>query len=233
MQTQLHEFFTDSDITSAAEEFANAWIDAYKEFGSTTDAMREKFEDMIQSMVVKSLAAQVMKNILTPVMNAIDEYSKDGALTASEIASISSMTKESIGTINSAMGTLMSDLAANGLNLRNTAGSFTGISRSFAGASEESINTLTAATNTQNFYMSYMPMISENVARILEVMGGDATRKSPAGANIGSADYYNQMLAYMDYIPKMHETLTLLLNAFDSVRTPNTASTNTHCLVIK
>lgn len=233
MQTQLHEFFTDSDITSSAEEFANAWIDAYKEFGNTTDAMREKFEDMIQSMVVKSLAAQVMKNILTPVMNAVDEFSKDGELTASEIAAISGMTKESLGTINSAMGTLMSDLGANGINLRNTAGSFTGISRSFAGASEESINTLTAATNTQNFYMSYMPMISENVARILEVMGGDATRKTPVGANIGAVDYYTQMLQYAADIPTMSENLAALLAAVNSIITPKALSTNTHCVAVK
>lgn len=233
MQSQLSEFFTDSDITSAATDFANSWIEAYKEFGNTTDAMREKFDEMIQNMVVKSLAAQVMKNILTPVMNAVDEYAKDGDLDASEIASISRMTKDSLGQINSAMSTLVSDLGANGINLRNTAGSFTGISRSFAGASEESINTLTAATNTQNFYMSYMPMISENVARILEVMGGDATRKTPVGANIGAVDYYTQMLQYAADIPTMSENLAALLAAVNSIITPKALSTNTHCVAVK
>lgn len=233
MQTQLSEFFSDSDITSAATDFAESWIEAYKEFGSTTDAMREKFDDMIQNMVVKSLAAQVMKNILSPVFKAIDDFASDGDLTASEIAAISGMTKDSIGTINNAMNTLMSDLAANGLNLRNTAGSFTGISRTLAGASEESINTLTAATNTQNFYVSYLPMISENVARILELMGGDASRKSPNGAGMGAADYYNQMLAYAGYIPTMNDNLAELLHAVNSVITPKAASTNTHCVAIK
>ena len=43
----------DSSVISAiaAKEFAEAWLNAYLEFGNTTDAIKEKFKDMMKSMV--------------------------------------------------------------------------------------------------------------------------------------------------------------------------------------
>ena len=145
MRGQLAEFFTGTDVTSAATSFANAWIDAYKEFGSTTDAMKEKFNDLIQNMITQSLGAKIMQSILA---------ASGGELSAQEIAQIANMAPEYIGQINNAMTTLMNQLAAAGYNVRQQVGSFTGISRDIAGASEESITGLAAGINTQNFYMS-------------------------------------------------------------------------------
>ena len=49
MKHQLSEYFSGTDLTSAAEDFAKSWIDAYREFSSTTSAMKEKFKEMIDN----------------------------------------------------------------------------------------------------------------------------------------------------------------------------------------
>lgn len=217
-QTQLSEFMSGTNLTSAAQEFAQAWIEAYKEFGSTTDAMKEKFNDMIENMVVNSLAARLIQGILKPVFDTIDEASKDGALTAEDVAAISKMVPERIAMINGSMSTLMNQLTAAGLNLRQMAGGFTGISRDIAGASEESINGLAAGINTQNFYMQHIDM---NVTAILAALTGGTTTAQSGTTGEYVDPYKDAMLSYAMHIPDIHTTLLDILSELSSVITLN------------
>ena len=222
LKGSLADFFAGTDVTSAATDFANAWIEAYKEFGSTTDAMREKFTDMLESMVTNSLAAKVMQEILQPLFDQIDEMAKEGdELSASEIAQIAANAPEYIERINGAMTTLMNQLAAAGYNVRTQAGQFTGISRNIAGATEESITGLAAGINTQNFYMSH---IDANVALILSVLtGGNST----GGASITGEvidPYKDSMLQYASYIPQMHDDMYAVRSLLEKVIKPKGVS---------
>lgn len=216
-KNQLAEFFSGTDVTSAAKDFAQAWIDAYKEFGSTTDAMKEKFNEMIENMVVNSLAAQLVQGILKPIFDQIDDAAKDGALTAEEMASISAQVPGAIEQINSGMTGLMSELTSAGVNLRQQAGSFTGISRDIANASEESINGLAAGINTQNFYISH---IDQNVAMILSVLTGGATTEQASVTGQVADQYKDEMLKYAAYIPNMDQNLADLLAEVKKVIKP-------------
>ena len=214
---KLAEYFTESDLTSAAKEFANSWIEAYKEFGSTTSAMKEKFQDMIQNMITNSLAAKLIQSILKPLFDQIDEMAaSDGMLTAQEIAQIAQSAPEYIDLINNAMTGLMNELGAAGYNMRRGLGSFSGISRDIASASEESINGLAAGINTQNFYMS---LISQNVASILASLTGEEVQGSTGAAVPDS--YKEQMLVYAAYIPQMHDDMYAVRAMLEKVIKPN------------
>lgn len=233
MQTQLSEFFSGTDLASAAEDFASAWIEAYKEFGSTTDAMSEKFNEMIESMINRSLAAKIMQEMLQPIFDQIDALSKDGILASDEIASIAALAQERIPMINQAMTNLMTSLASAGLDVRTSTAGFKGISRNIANASEESILGLAAAVNTQNFYMSYMPTINENVSAILATLTGEGgPRRAPA--NMGEEDVMPsvQQMVY-DHLPNVDANISEILRLFRSVITPKNATTNTNYVAIK
>ena len=233
MQDQLAEFFAGTDLTSAAEDFANAWIEAYKEFGSTTDAMSEKFESMIQSMINRSLAAKIMQDLLQPIFEQIDAMSRDGLLGTEEIASIAALAQERIPMINDAMTNLMTSLAAAGLDVRTSTAGFTGISRNIANASEESILGLAAGINTQNFYMSYVPTISENVGAILAAMTGGANPAAPvATTETGEIMPSVQQMVY-DHLPNLDQNLAEMLRLFRSVITTKNSSTNTNYVAVK
>ncbi|MBO7510042.1 MAG: hypothetical protein J6T35_02565 [Bacteroidales bacterium] len=222
MRSQLSEFFTGTDLTSAASDFANAWIDAYKEFGSTTDAMKEKFNDMVQSMITQSIGAKIMQSILQPLFDEIDEMAQTGGeLSAQEIADIATMAPQYIEQINAAMTGLMNQLGAAGYNMRQQVGGFTGISRDIAGASEESINGLAAGINTQNFYMS---LISQNVAAILAAMTGE-TVEGATGAAVPDP-YKEQMLGFVGRIPTIEQHLFDIKTMLADVIKPSTAPIN-------
>lgn len=219
MRSQLADFFSGTDAASAAKDFAEAWIEAYKEFGSTTDAISQKFNDMIESMVVNSLAAQLIQGVLNPVFEAIDTASKDGALTADDIGAISAMVPGRVAMINDAMNTLMSQLLSTGIDLQRQAGNFTGISRNIAGASEESILSLAAGINTQNYYMSHIDI---NVASILAAITGDETAGQNRAKSSGptSVQYNEQMLEYASSIPMMRDDMASVRAMLERVIKP-------------
>ncbi len=217
MKGELSRFFTDTDVTSAAEDFATAWIDAYKEFSSTTDAMKEKFDDMVQAMITKSLAAKITQSVLQPLFDQIDEMAEDGQLSAEEIAQIANQTTAYTNQMNDALTSLAVQLAAAGYNIRRSAGNFTGIKRDIANASEESINGLAAGINTQN---SYMQLISQNVAAILAVLAGGAEVSGPAGAAAVTDPYKDQMLQYVSSLPQMRDDIAAMRSMWEKVIRP-------------
>lgn len=231
MKHQLSEFFSGTDLTSAAEDFAKSWIDAYREFSSTTSAMKEKFKEMIDNMVVNSLAGQMMQNILKPVFDAIDEYSKDGALTEKEIANIAAMSVAKTEEINTAMTALMERLTAAGVNIRATGSSLSGISKDIAGAPEESINALASGINTQNFYMSYMPNIDRNVAAILVAIQGGTTPNTVAAPQTTSVQFGDE--TFRGQMSRIDENVAGIYQMIRSVITPKSANINTHCVGTK
>lgn len=224
MQAEVANFFAGTDLTSAAKEFATAWIEAYKQFGSTTDAMKEKFNEMIQSMVEQSLGAKIMQTILQPLFDEIDAMATEGAeLSAKEIAQIASEAPGYIEQINLAMTNLMNQLAAAGYNVRQQTGTFSGISRNIANASEESITGLAAGVNTQNFYMQHIDM---NVAAILATLTGGTSTQGASTTGEYVDPYKDQMLQFVGSLPQMRDDLSQIRIMLDRVIKPKTVTTD-------
>lgn len=193
---EVQDYLAGTDITSAARDFASAWIDAYKEYSSTTDAINEKFADMIQNMIVEGIGAELVRNILQPIYDSIGEAAKDGFIDAKEIADIANSVPGATQEINNAMNILMESLKNAGYDIRQQTTGLTGISKDIATASEESILGLAAGINTQNFYIS---QIHANVAAILAKMGG--TPVASGGVDVKAlVEIQNQHLAYLPVI---------------------------------
>lgn len=227
MYGELQEYFLGTSLTSAARDFAQSWIEAYKQFGSTTDAMKEKFADMIQNMIIESLAAKVMKQALEPVFTAIDEYTKDGTgISVDEAAAIARLTSKAADDANVGMTNLMNALKQAGMDVRDTAGGLTGISKDIASASEESILGLAAGINTQNFYIS---QIHANVALITQWVqsGGVATQ----GVNV--SDLITIQNQHLSHLPNIAANTAATLVECRSILTETTRIADALGSVIK
>lgn len=195
-QYELSEHFLGTDLTSAARDFAQAWIDAYKEFGSTTDAIKEKFSEMVENMVVESLAAKIIQGHMQDIFDTVESLSKDGQISVSDAAHIAELSKLATENIDVGMTNLMNALEAAGISVRGMGSDLTGISKDIATASEESILGLAAGINTQNFYISQVPPKLDTIIAILQ--GG----ASPVGG-INVQDLItiqNQHLAHLPNI---------------------------------
>lgn len=171
---ELQEEFVSSivgtDVASAAKDFAEEWLDAYLSFSDTTEAITEKFNEMIKNLVVNQALGGVVKNILKPFYDKINALAEDGEISTEEIASVMSSVPNYVQTAVDGLNLAMESLRKAGFDvdsLREDSSNLKGISRDIATASEESINGLAAGINTQNFYIS---QIHENVMLIAKRM---------------------------------------------------------------
>jgi len=157
---------TGSDIVSAAEDFAQAWLDAYVSFGSTTEAMEKRFGDMMQNMVINSALSNIMKKSLEPVFALIDKFwQNDNAMSPQEIAQISALSADIIKSGDAIATEYMKNLEQLGINLRNKETNLTGISKGVSNITEDMALVLGGYLNSirQRFfeYTDFM-MLPEN-----------------------------------------------------------------------
>lgn len=229
---EYDNFIAGTDVTSAARSFAEAWIEAYRSFSSTTAAMKDNFKEMIDNMVTSSLAAGIVQSILDPIFKDIEAYAQAGGFDEAAIADIAGQTSAAVTTIDEAMRALMQRLSAAGINMRATGSEMSGISKDIASASEESILGLAAGINTQNYYMSFVPTISQNVASILTLMGGSAASGEAGTVLPGAASTFGDEI-FRGQMSRIDENISEIRYLLKSVITPKQAATNTHAVAIK
>lgn len=215
---EISQKFLGTDLASAARDFASAWLDAYKSFGNTIDAMDEKFHSMIENMVKESIMAKIMQRFLEPIFKQIDELD-EGATTEQMLAAVSNALQtydETKGEINDVMVGITNILRGYGIDLRDTASGLTGISKDIAQASESSILGLAAGINTQNFYISG---IYSSVGLIVEMMQarGTSVAGSSESMTTGSADYTQMLTSIADHTFSMAQDISSIKSILNNV----------------
>lgn len=198
LNRELQEKITGTTVEKAAEDFANAWLDAYLSFGNTAEAIKEKFRDMMKTMVVNMALSGVVERMLKPLMKMIDERAADGELSSREIAEIMGAVPGYVDDIDNAMTVAMEALKAAGVDvaqLRDAADAETrGIAKGVASATSEEVNAATAVGKTLLYYASPIPRIDENLARVVSLIESRGASAMPQTASAGWTDWQQQAM---------------------------------------
>lgn len=195
MQDQLAQKFTDTTMTDAAKDFATAWLEAKASFASTTTAIKEKYRDLIKNLIIEGAAAKVIENALQPMWDKLNELLVGGDVTGA-MQWLSQSMDSFVQQANDGMNVLWKSLEQAGIDVQkafNGDNGVTGISREIASASEESINGLAQGINTQNYYISYVPQIAQEVAAIRVALQGGGQASSAAA---GWTDWQTQAMGH-------------------------------------
>ena len=72
-------FGSQSNYKSAAQEFADAWVDAFNEGGDALDALGGKFDDFFDNLIKKQLMQRGAKRYLEPILKAFDDAVSEGS----------------------------------------------------------------------------------------------------------------------------------------------------------
>lgn len=198
LNRELQEKITGTTVEKAAEDFANAWLDAYLSFGNTAEAIKEKFRDMMKTMVVNMALSGVVERMLKPLMDMIDERAADGELSSREIAEIMGAVPGYVDDIDNAMTVAMEALKAAGVDvgqLRDAADAETrGIAKGVASATSEEVNAATAVGKTLLYYASPIPRIDENLARVVALIESRGVSAIPQTTSAGWTDWQQQAM---------------------------------------
>lgn len=185
-----------SDLASFAKDMAQAALEAYKTFSNMSDAISDKWQETLQSMVANSVLAKVMQRALSPVYEMIDEMNESDFYNEEFWRKLSAVAAESSEEAAAGAQTMLQFLEKAGISMRDTTSELTGITRDYATASEESINGLATAYNTMNYFVSGIYDNTNIMLQLMQQQGGAAA----SGSNSDLTALQNDHLAYLPNI---------------------------------
>lgn len=189
-QKEVFEHFSGTTKYSVIQDFANSAMDAYWTFSNAADGMRDKFRDMLQSMVAESVLAKVISRRLEPVFKAIDDAFGDGHLSNSELANISDKMQMIITTLPDELNAILDSLGLDAWRDASESG-LTGIAKGASQASEESILTLAGVGNSLLYNQI---VIRDDVSAIRALLEGKVAAVAPSATTDGGMNV-GQMVA--------------------------------------
>ena len=196
LQADLAAHFAGSSRTDVAKQMAQSWIEARSSMSDTFAAIRGDYQDMIKNMIVEGAAARVIENALTPMWDSMEKMLADNDVDGAIDAMINGM-DSALNAANNGMEVLWKALEARGYDMKQLIGDtdseYTGIAKNVAGASSEEILQLSGFVNTALYYVSPIPRIDENLARVVALMEGGGAVTTTSNAT-GWTDWQQQAM---------------------------------------
>lgn len=153
LQDELIEHMIGENRESAARRFAEQWLEAYKSFKSTSKAIKDTFDDMIDSLIVNAIMSKVAQSYIDPIYNALNTAMNDNTITFDEVGDIVKLAGTQAVGMNEALKKIMEGLELAGVNIKSGESNLTGISAAAAGITEDTALTLGAIGNNLVYYV--------------------------------------------------------------------------------
>ena len=194
LQDDLFAHFTGQSRQDIARQLANSWIDARASMSDTFAAIKGDYKDLIKNMHVETMAAKIIENAFSQVLDDVDERLENNDVDGAVNAFINGM-DTALTNANDGMEVWWKAMEARGYNMKEMFSDmdkgYTGIAKDVAGATSEEINANTAALNTQNYYMA---TLNANVALIRQLMERGTTSTLPDTTAAGWTDWERQAM---------------------------------------
>ena len=74
---QVGGFGSEANFKSAAQQFADAWVDAYKEGSNALEALNQTFSDFVDNLIKKQVMMNVAEQIIRPILESFDDLTSE------------------------------------------------------------------------------------------------------------------------------------------------------------
>lgn len=145
----LGGFGSDVNVKSAAQEFADAWLEAYMETGDGLDALSDKWDEYIQNVVAKQLMLKGTEKYLKPVMDMLDGMLEDSVFTPTEAQDIQDKIDEVIPQLNEFWKAIAGSFD---LGAASEGDTMSGLSKSISSITEDQADALASITESIRFF---------------------------------------------------------------------------------
>ena len=180
-------FGSQSNYKSAAQEFADAWVDAFNEGEDALSVLEDKFDDFFNNMLKKQLMQRAAKLYLEPIMKAFDEAVSEGSaggnngydVTKEELQTINDLKDENLAAFNEYAKTLMDVLGV----MPTDTSTLSDLQKGIQGLSESTGQALEGLLNSIRYYVAKQSddisvirsLINASVSAFGSQMGDSAT----------------------------------------------------------
>lgn len=147
----LGGFGSEANVKSAAEEFAEAWLDAFMETGDGLDALKDKWNEYIQNVVAKQLMLKGTDKYLADVMNLLDKQLEDGQFTQQEASEIQDKIDEVMPLLNEYWKAIAGSFE---LPTQTETGELSGLQKGIESITEETAQALESLLNSIRYFVA-------------------------------------------------------------------------------
>lgn len=158
---ELGGFGSGADMKSAAEEFASAWLEAYKETGDGLTALEDKWDEYINNVIMKQLALRGIEKFLEPIMKNLDNMiGSDSYLSNDELEALQKQIDETMPALNEYFKTI-----AENFGVPITGGEDNGstLNKRIQSINESQADVLTAYANSIRFFSADSNLRLQNI----------------------------------------------------------------------
>ena len=154
----LGGFGSQANYKSAAEAFADAWVEAFNEGSDALEALDEKFDEYIKNMVKKQIVARAAERFIQPVLEAFDKAVEEGSeggnngleVTSREIEKIKSLWATNKEGFNEYAKSLMDIL---GITSKGSS-TLSNLQQGIQSVTESTAQALESILNSMRFYLA-------------------------------------------------------------------------------
>lgn len=152
----LGGFGSEDAYKDAAQNFVNAWLDAYKEAGNGLDGLNEQFDTFFEDMLTKQLLMRGVDKFLQPFFEQFDSmFDKNGLggglATDKELQGIKDMWSDISPKLNDFLSGLVDSL---GVANELSSGSLSGLQKGIQGITESQADILASYLNSIRFFVA-------------------------------------------------------------------------------
>lgn len=114
---EMGAFGSEANYKSAAQQFVDAWFDAFKQTGSGLDALQDTFDDFYDNIVKKQLLYRGTQQILDPLLRLFDAAVADYTVTEDEAQKLQEYFQKNVKAQLDNLYTTLSDTFGVGKNV--------------------------------------------------------------------------------------------------------------------
>lgn len=205
---QLGGFGSEANYKAAAQAFADAWFDAYKEGSNALDALNEKFEEYIQNLIKKQLMLRVAQKYLKPLLEMIDKSLEEGSdggmnLTDKELAAIKDLGSSTMKQLAEAFQNVTDSLDFVG----NAKDNLSGLQQGIQAVTETTAKSLEGLLGSMRYYLATQQSDVRIIRdTLLERLGTIAQQQAGGSSNI-MVDLLQQQVEYMKRLSSNFESV--------------------------
>lgn len=208
---QMGGFGSDSNFKSAAQEFADAWVDAFNEGSDALEALEGKFNDYFNNLLKKQLMMRAADTYIKPILAAFDAAVAEGSaggnngldVTEEELNRIKELKDTNLALFDEYAKGLMEILGVS----PTTSASLSDLQQGIQSLSESTGQALESLLNSIRFFVAQQ---STDVAAIRQLLAAGSGLNTTTDTN---TPMLKELQAQTNYLSKIYSMLGSVVKA--------------------
>lgn len=184
LRESLGGFGSEGNYKSAAQAFADAWVEAFNEGSDTLAALEEQYDELIENMLKKQVAVRVADKLVSTLLKPLDDLLLDYDGSPSGLAQLAAGLKELMANLPDDLteldGIMQTIVGALGMKPSTEGESLSALQQGIKGVTEQTAQALEALLNSIRFFVAKQ---TEDISAIRSLLAGSQSVDTSSGDN--------------------------------------------------